>query len=138
MSADEWFAAAPGTEGRRALARAQVTASRRLAPVPADVARVRAALDANAPDRVAATVGIEADVITRLAREFAASRGGLAVAGGVAAQYPNGAEIVAAVNILNYVAGQVGKTVKFGPNHALAAGGSFHDLTELAAGSRAR
>jgi len=137
MSADQWIAAAPGTEGLLALAMAQVIVSRRLAPVPADVARVRAALDANAPDRVAATVGIEAEVITRLAREFAASRGGLAVAGGIAAQYPNGAEIVAAVNILNYVAGQVGKTVKFGPNHALAAGGSFQDLTELAADSSA-
>ena len=137
MSADEWIAAAPGTEGMLALAMAQVIVARRLAPLPVDVARVRAALDANAPERVAARVGIEADVITRLAREFAASRGGLAVAGGIAAQYPNGAEIVAAVNILNYVAGQVGKTVKFGPNHALTAGGSFQDLTDLAADASA-
>jgi len=137
MSADEWIAAAPGTEGMLALAMAQVIVARRLAPIPVDVARVRAALDANAPERVAARVGIEADVITRLAREFAASRGGLAVAGGIAAQYPNGAEIVAAVNILNYVAGQVGKTVKFGPNHALTAGGSFQELTDLAADASA-
>src|SRR2546423_15418126 len=137
MSADEWIAAAPGTEGMLALAMAQVIVARRLAPLPADVARVRAALDAHAPERVAATIGIEAAVITRLAREFAASRGGLAVAGGIAAQYPNGAEIVAAVNILNYVAGQVGKTVKFGPDHALAAGGSFQGLTDLAADASA-
>src|SRR6266567_2944177 len=137
MNADQWIAAAPGTEGMLALAMAQVIVARRLAPLPPDVARVRAALDANAPERVAATIGIEAEVITRLAREFAASRGGLAVAGGIAAQYPNGAEIVAAVNILNYVAGQVGKTVKFGPNHALAAGGSFQDLTDLAADASA-
>ncbi|HEY6159385.1 MAG TPA: molybdopterin-dependent oxidoreductase [Gemmatimonadales bacterium] len=133
MSADQWIAAAPGTEGMLALAMAQVIVARRLAPLPPDVARVRAALDANAPERVAATIGIEAEVITRLAREFAASRGGLAVAGGIAAQYPNGAEIVAAVNILNYVAGQVGKTVKFGPNHAVGAGGSFRELADLAA-----
>ena len=133
MNADQWIAAAPGTEGMLALAMAQVIVARRLAPLPPDVARVRAALDAKAPERVAATIGIEAEVITRLAREFAASRGGLAVAGGIAAQYPNGAEIVAAVNILNYVAGQVGKTVKFGPNHALGAGGSFRELADLAA-----
>src|SRR3989440_897956 len=120
-----------------ALAMAHVIVARRLAPLPADVGRVRAALDAHAPERVAAAVGIEAEVITRLAREFAASRGGLAVAGGIAAQYPNGAEIVAAVNILNYVAGQVGKTVKFGPNHALAAGGSSQELSELAAAASA-
>src|SRR5207249_11740532 len=108
MSADQWIAGAPGTEGMLALAMAQVIVARRLARLPADVARVRAGLDAHAPERVTATIGIEANVITRLAREFAASRGGLAVAGGIAAQYPNGAEIVAAVNILNYVAGQVG------------------------------
>src|SRR2546423_10686280 len=137
MSPDHGIAGARGAEVLPALARARVIVPRRLAPVPADVARVRAALDANAPDRVAAMVGIEADVITRLAREFAASRGGLAVAGGIAAQYPNGAEIVAAVNILNYVAGQVGKTVKFGPNHALAAGGSFQDLPAPAADASA-
>ena len=133
MSADQWVAAAPGTEGMLALAMAQVIVAQRLAPVPADVARLRAALDAHAPERVAAGVGIAAEVITRLAREFAASRGGLAVAGGIAAQYENGAEIVAAVNILNYVAGQVGKTVKFGPNHAFGAGGSFRELADLAA-----
>ncbi len=133
MSADEWIAAAPGTEGMLALAMAHVIVTRRLAPVPTDVARVRAALDANAPERVAAAIGIGADVIVRLAREFAASQGGLAVAGGIAAQYANGAEIVAAVNILNYVAGQVGKTIRFGPNHALEAAGSFQQLTELVA-----
>ena len=131
MSADEWIAAAPGTEGMLALAMAQVIVRERLAAVPADVGRVRAALDANTPERVAAAVGLEPRAITRLAREFAASKGGLAVAGGIAAQYANGAEIVAAVNVLNYVAGQVGKTVKFGPNHALATAGSFKQLTEL-------
>src|SRR5207244_10901706 len=119
------------------LAMALVIVARRPASPPLGGARVRGALDAHAPERVAARVGMEADVITRLAREFAASRGGLAVAGGIAAQYPNGAEIVAAVNILNYVAGQVGKTVKFGPNHALTAGGSFQDLTHLAADASA-
>ncbi|HYK82564.1 MAG TPA: molybdopterin-dependent oxidoreductase [Gemmatimonadales bacterium] len=133
MSADEWIAAAPGTEGLLALAMAQVIVHQRLAPTPADAVRVRALLDAHAPERVADVVGIEAAVIARLAREFAAAHRGLAVAGGVAAQYPNGAAIVAAVNVLNYVAGQVGKTLTFGPNHALAAAGSFRQMTELVA-----
>jgi len=133
MSADEWVAPAPGTEGMLALALAHVITSERLAPMPADAARLKDLLAANAPDKVAVPVGIDAKTIARLAHEFAASRGGLAVAGGIAAQYPNGAEIVAAVNILNYVAGQVGKTVKFGPNHALGGGGSFRQLADLVA-----
>src|SRR5256714_3753132 len=81
MSADEWIAAAPGTEGMLALAMAHVIVARRLAPLPADVGRVRAALDAHAPERVAAAVGIEAPALAPLARELAASRGGLAVTG---------------------------------------------------------
>jgi Fe-S-cluster-containing dehydrogenase component len=84
------------------------------------------------PQQVAAVVGMEARDIRRLSREFAASRGGLAVAGGVATQYGSGAQVlVASVNLLNYVAGQVGKTVQFGPNHALEAAGSFKQLTDL-------
>src|SRR3989441_9591892 len=82
--------------------------------------------------------GIEARDIRRLAREFAASQGGLAVAGGMSTHYGSGAHVlVASVNLLNYVAGQVGKTVKFGPNHALEAGGSFKQLTDLVGGMSA-
>src|SRR5207245_2714402 len=105
----------------------------RLAPVPSDAARLASLLSRHAPAEVASSVGIEAGVIVRLAREFAASKGGLAVAGGIAAHYPNGAEIVAAANILNYVAGSVGKTVKFGPNESLggAGAGSFKQMADL-------
>jgi anaerobic selenocysteine-containing dehydrogenase/Fe-S-cluster-containing dehydrogenase component len=131
MNADEWIGVVPGTEGALALAMAQVILRERLAPIPADAARLQAILPR--PDQVAQATGIEAAVIERLAREFAASKGGLAVAGGVAAQDAAGAGTVLAVNILNYVAGQVGRTVKFGPNHALEAAGSFKQLTDLAA-----
>jgi anaerobic selenocysteine-containing dehydrogenase/Fe-S-cluster-containing dehydrogenase component len=133
MSADEWIAAKPATEFMLALAMAQVILSRRLATAPADAGKLRDLLASYAPERVAPAVGIEAKDIERLAHEFAGSKGGLAVAGGVAAQYPNGAEIAAAVSVLNYVAGQVGKTVKFGPNHALERAGSFRQLTALVA-----
>ncbi len=131
MSADEWIAVAPGTEGALALAMAQVILRERLAAVPADAARLQSVLPR--PDQVAKATGVEAAAIERLAREFAASKGGLAVAGGVAAQDDTGAWTVLAANILNYVAGQVGRTVKFGPNQALEAAGSFKQTTDLAA-----
>jgi anaerobic selenocysteine-containing dehydrogenase/Fe-S-cluster-containing dehydrogenase component len=131
MSADEWIAPAPGTEGMLALAMAQVVLTERRARAPADAARLERSLPT--PDQVAATVGLPAQDIRRVAREFAASGGGLAVAGGIAAQYPNGAEVVAAVNVLNYVSGQVGRTVQFGPDHGLAGAGSFKQLADLVA-----
>jgi len=137
MSADEWVVAKPGTEFMLALAMAQVILTERLAPplAPADAARLQHLLPG--PERIAGSVGVEAGKIQRLAREFAASKGGLAVAGGIAAQYGSGALLVAAANVLNYVAGQVGKTVKFGPNQALEAAGSFKQLTDLVADMKA-
>src|SRR6266851_7838582 len=130
MSADEWIAAKPGTEFMLALAMAQVILAERLAPSPADARGLERLLPS--PQQAATFVGMEATDIRRLSREFAASKGGLAVAGGVSTHYGNGAHLlVASVNLLNYVAGQVGKTVKFGPNHALQSAGSFEQLTDL-------
>ena len=133
MNADEWVAALPGTEGILALAMAQVIVSRRLSAVPADAGRLAALLADHTPAKAAALTGLDEKLIVRLATEFAAARGGLAVAGGMAAQYANGAEIVAAVNILNYVAGAVGKLVKFGPDLAVGDAGTFGDLASLMA-----
>src|SRR5690242_12182370 len=130
MSADEWIAAKPGSEFMLALAMAQVILAERLAPTPADARGLERLLPA--PQQAATFLGMDVGDIRRLSREFAGSKGGLAVAGGVATQYGSGAHLlVASVNLLNYVAGQVGKTVKFGPNHALEAAGSFKQLTDL-------
>src|SRR5438445_1810148 len=133
MNADEWIAARPGTEGLLALALAQVIVARHLARLPADASRLSSLLAGYAPRAVAATIGIDEDVIVRLAREFAISGGGLAVAGGMATQGPNGAEIAAAVNILNYAAGAVGTLVKFGADLAIGSTHTFGDLTALMA-----
>ena len=129
MNADEWIAARPGTEGLLALAMAHVIVTQRLVPLPADVARVSELLSRHTPAAVAALAGVDAELIVRIAIEFAHAGAALAVAGGMAAHYPNGADIVAAANILNYVTGAVGKTVKFGPD--TAATGAYRDVVAL-------
>ena len=134
MNADEWIAPVPGTEGVLALALAAVIVRERLAPLSPDVGRLKELLNRHTPGVVARVAGVGAEAIERLAREFAAvrgGRGGLAVAGGMAAHYPNGADIVAAVNVLNYVVGAVGKTVKFGPNQSVEGAGSFRQMSDL-------
>src|SRR6266550_2957131 len=83
MSADQWIAAKPGTEYMLALAMAQVILAERLAPTPADARGLDRLLPA--PQQVATFVGIEARDIRRLARELAASHGGLAVVGDMSA-----------------------------------------------------
>jgi len=131
MNADEWIAARPGTEGMLALAMAHVIMSQHLARLPADASRLVGLLSSYSPRAIAQLIGIDQETIVRLAREFARSGGGLAVAGGMAMQYPNGAEIVAAVNILNYVVGAVGTLVKFGADLAIGATNTFAELATL-------
>src|SRR3989475_8419986 len=131
MNADEWIAAKPGTEGVLALAIAQVIMSQHLARLPADASRLVSVLGAHSPRAVAQMIGIDEATIVRLAREFARSGGGLAVAGGMATQGANGAATVAAVNILNYVVGSVGSLVKFGADLAIGSTNTFAELATL-------
>src|SRR5260370_907065 len=76
MSADEWIAAAPGSEGALALAMAHVIQRDRLAPVPADAARLRDVLASHAPERIASAAGIGAKGIPRLPGQLPPPNGG--------------------------------------------------------------
>jgi anaerobic selenocysteine-containing dehydrogenase/Fe-S-cluster-containing dehydrogenase component len=127
LPADEWVSVSPGDEGPLALAMAHVIVNRRLAPVPADAAR----LTLPSPQQVGPAIGMDPAVIERLATEFARSGAPLAVAGGIGAQDAAGADAVVAVNILNYVAGAIGKTVRFGAELAPGTGGTYRDMVDL-------
>jgi anaerobic selenocysteine-containing dehydrogenase/Fe-S-cluster-containing dehydrogenase component len=113
MNADEWHAIVPGTEAALALGMANVIVSERTT-APADAGELRAALAAHPPDKVAQETGLTADLVRKLAREFVSATPSLAVAGGVGSQHRGAIQVAAAVAILNYVAGNVGQTVRFG------------------------
>ncbi len=66
------------------------------------------------PEKAQQESGVSAEIIRRIAREFASAEPGLALAGGISAQHRGAVEVCAAVNLLNYVAGNVGQTVRFG------------------------
>ena len=113
LNADEWHAVAPGSEAALALAMANIILSERTS-APADANALRGALSAHTAERAAQATGITAEAVTRLAREFASAQPSLAVAGGLGTQHRGAVELCAAVNILNYVAGNIGETVFFG------------------------
>jgi anaerobic selenocysteine-containing dehydrogenase/Fe-S-cluster-containing dehydrogenase component len=114
-NADEWLNVPAGAEALVALAMAQVIASKH--------GHAQAAsLGAYTPDQVAKDVGLTAAQITTLADAFAAATPSLAVAGGVGAQHRGSIELCQAVNLLNEVAGNIGKTVKFGSAPAMSEG----------------
>ncbi|MGH8223007.1 MAG: molybdopterin-containing oxidoreductase family protein [Woeseiaceae bacterium] len=107
-AADEWIPLRPGGEGYLALGIAE-----RLVADGAyrgdDRDAWRTALAGYSPRRVAELTGVAAETITRLAREFAHAEPGLAIGGGAAAAQTNGVATLVAVNVLNYLAGNVGK-----------------------------
>ncbi len=128
MNADEWLALRPGSEAAVALAMVGVIAAERTG-APADVSAVRDLLGAWTPERAAEESGLTADAIRGLAREFASAAPGLAVAGGIGSQHRNATAVCAAVNLLNYVAGNIGETVHFGA--ALAQGDGYAALRSM-------
>jgi molybdopterin-containing oxidoreductase family iron-sulfur binding subunit len=130
LNADEWHPTKPGSEAALALAMANVILSERTA-APADANALRGALAAWTPERAAEATGLTAPAITRLAREFASAKPGLAIAGGIASQHRGAIEVCEAVNLLNYVAGNVGETVRFGAR--LQAGDGYAGITVLQA-----
>jgi anaerobic selenocysteine-containing dehydrogenase/Fe-S-cluster-containing dehydrogenase component len=109
LNADEWLPIRPGTETALALAMANVL----LAAQPA-AAGLGGAVRDFTPEMAERETGIPAATIQRLAREFAAQRPSLAVAGGIGSQHAGATQLCAAVNLLNYAAGNVGNTVRFG------------------------
>lgn len=128
LNADEWHPIAPGSEAALALAMAQVILSERTT-APPDAGALRAQLAEWTPERAASATGLPAEAITHLAREFASASRSLAVAGGISAQHRGAVEACAAVNLLNYVAGNIGRTVHFGQD--LQSGDGWAGLRSL-------
>jgi molybdopterin-containing oxidoreductase family iron-sulfur binding subunit len=136
MSADEWVAPTPGTEGLVALTLAHVVLNHHAGRAPADAQRLRPLLAAYEPEATAGRTGVSAETCHRLARAFAAEPS-VALPGGVGTQHPDAHVTAAAVNLLNYVAGNVGRTVAFGAAVNAAGGSRYERLVAFAAAAQA-
>jgi molybdopterin-containing oxidoreductase family iron-sulfur binding subunit len=113
INADEWHPTTVGSEASLALGMANVILSERTTG-PEDANGLRGMLAEYTPEKVAGDTGLTPDLVRRLAREFVTGTPSLAVAGGIGAQHRGAADVCAAVNLLNYVAGNVGRTIHFG------------------------
>jgi anaerobic selenocysteine-containing dehydrogenase/Fe-S-cluster-containing dehydrogenase component len=136
-NADEWVAIRPGTETEMVLAMAQHIVSAGLAaPLPGVRATARewsTLLAPFSPDRVSASVGVPATTITRLAGEFAAASSSLAIGGGVAVSGEHATETQVAINLLNYLTGRVGNTVRFDQTLSEESPATVAELRDLVA-----
>jgi molybdopterin-containing oxidoreductase family iron-sulfur binding subunit len=110
-NADEWIAIRPGSEMALALGMVQVILAEGLATNGAG--GLAETVVAWSPEVVEKHTDVSADTVRRLARRFAAAKPGLALPGGIAAQSEQAVAAAAAVNLLNWVCGNVGQTVRF-------------------------
>src|SRR5437867_2023762 len=128
-NADEWIRNTPGTEGLLALAILRVMVDEGM--VDRRYGEAVAGIDLN---RAADTSGVGLETIKHVSKVFAHAQPGLAVGGGVAVTGSNATESQIAINLLNAAAGNVGKTVRFGPDSAY---GKVTPHAEVAALARA-
>src|SRR5918995_214122 len=113
-NADEWVRNAPGTETAVALAVLKLL----LEDGSVADKRYAEAVAAVDPKRIAEASGVPLETLKHVAKVFGGAKPGLAVGGGVAVTGSQATALQVAVNLLNTAAGNVGKTVRFGPDHA--------------------
>jgi len=129
-NSDEWVAVQPGTEVFLALSMIQVILAEDLATgLPqTETQDLHGCVADFTPESMGEKCGISADKIRVLARAFARARPSLAIADGKSS---NGTDTCIAINLLNYVVGNVGSTVRFGSNGAAGRVSSYEDFLKL-------
>lgn len=115
-NADQWVPVKPGQEAQIALAVAH-------ALLPGSGLSGNGALKSYLADysidKVAARTGVAKKVLEELAAEFDQKGASLAIAGGPNSQNGEATKLQVATNLLNAVAGNIGKTVQFGANYTV-------------------
>ena len=136
-SADEWLVAEPETELFVALAmiHAILRRQRFQGITPADADAIFEVVREYSPEAVTGRTSIPAQKIEELAALFCDPSAGpgtsLAVGGGTAASGSNATATQIALNLLNYVSGNIGRTVVFGPNSSVGQVSTYHDMLRL-------
>jgi len=130
-NADEWVAIRPGGEMALALGMARVILTENLGPGGSERGALMDAVSTFTPEAVEQETEVSAAQVQEMARHFAASRPSLAVAGGISTQSEQSVALLSAVNLLNYVAGNIGQTVRFDRTLNYDSVASFSDLQRL-------
>ncbi|MGB9094618.1 MAG: molybdopterin-dependent oxidoreductase [Gallionella sp.] len=107
-NADRWLVVRPGTEGILALGIINALGAHGVS-IPGDIA---AAVKGYDKDRVSKDTGVSAEQIDKIAAILKERTPSLVLAGSAAEGYAHGSQNAAAINLLNHVLGNVGKTVE--------------------------
>jgi len=114
-NADEWIPVKPGAEGVLALSIAYAIVDKGYYK-GADSAKWRTALAGFSPEKTASVTDVEKGRVYKMARSFALTRPSLAIGGEGISSYENGVSGLVAVNVLNHLAGNLGRKGGVIPN----------------------
>jgi molybdopterin-containing oxidoreductase family iron-sulfur binding subunit len=131
-NADEWVRNAPGTEAALASAVLRVILDQGLQSADVGVTALKAIVADVDPGAVAKQSAVPLEAITHLAQVLAKGKPSLAIAGGVAVSGDNATELQVLTHLLNYAVGNIGKTVRFGPDSAFGKASSYREIVSLA------
>jgi len=114
-NADKRFWIKPGDEGLIALAMAHVIVNEGGGQFlsAGEHEQIKGYLAGYSPDDVAKKIGISPDMLKDIATDFARFKPSLAIAGGSLLAHQNKLSSLIAINLLNYVAGNINQTVRF-------------------------
>lgn len=138
-SADEWIEVEPDTEALVAAAMVKVIIDEDRVQVESQAAneieQLAQLVRDYSPDTVATQTGVPADRIRELARAFSDPSTGpgqsLAVGSGIAGSGANATAAQVAINVLNYLAGNIGQTVRFDAETAWSQVSPYRDMVAL-------
>jgi molybdopterin-containing oxidoreductase family iron-sulfur binding subunit len=129
-NADEWVAIKPGTEAFLALGIANVIISEGLVP-NSEAGKLKGLLANYPPDKVSSITDVPEETIKRIAKEFVELGPSLAIGGGAATTSSNATQTLVAINILNYLTGNIGETVNFGESLTISQVSSFKEVASF-------
>jgi len=128
-NADEWLSCPVGHETSIALALSRILLKRAGHLSMDEKQRLGAFLSGISVEKIAQQSDLAAGTLERLADEFGRNGRSLAIAGGNCNAGSDATHLQIAVNILNYIAGNIGKSVVFGADYRLGGDG----MTEVEA-----
>jgi len=131
-NADQWIDIKPGTEAVLALGIANVILSKGSSSISiGEASSLNRLVEGFTPDRVSTITDVSKENILQIAKDFTSLRPSLAIGGGSAITSTKATQTLVAINLLNYIAGNVGETVNFGDSLALSNVSSFRDMESL-------
>ena len=131
-NADVWVDVHPDMLGNLALAFVSVVVGEGRSRLSvAETSRISGLVKGFGPEQMSWPTGLTVDRIVELGRAFARSPSSLAIAGGAVIEGEFGAQTVAAVNLLNYVCGNIGRSVRFEGEESPGTPNTYADMDRL-------